>query len=133
MHMNLCVTQLLKPGFSYPTSSNKGHSLLFTIAKMARFRDREDRDQRLSSPSLGSLAIRSIPDRIVPALASELFASLCLCSLDGITLWTKLSLDSSTRVQTLFIRFTPICEAVRLWLRFSIYLRRLHLNLYPDG
>ena len=35
---------------------------------MARFRDREDRDQRLSSPSLGSLAIRSIPDRIVPAL-----------------------------------------------------------------
>ena len=33
---------------------------MFTIAKMSTFRAREDRDQKLSSPSLGSLAIRSI-------------------------------------------------------------------------
>ena len=47
---------------------------------MARFRDREDRDQRLSSPSLGSLAIRSIPDRIVPALADTQQVCLTDCT-----------------------------------------------------
>ena len=33
---------------------------MFTIAKMGTFRAREDRDLKLTSPSLGSLAIRSI-------------------------------------------------------------------------
>ena len=33
---------------------------MFTVAKMGTFRAREDHDLKLSSPSLGSLAIRSI-------------------------------------------------------------------------